>query len=139
MQERTEIASIADRPSDRVPTSAIRWSCARCDVSVGQLDGKPTDLPATWTRSGGSTFCLACSRALAGDAATDSAPAACSREDLARVRRDAVIEFEIGRTPLALNREIANACHTSPVAVAAVRNALEDTSPASHQSAPAGA
>jgi hypothetical protein len=114
---------------------AIRWSCARCDVSVGQLDGRPTDLPESWTRSGASTFCLACSRALAGDAATDSAPEASSREELARVRRDAVIEFEIGRVPLALNREIANACHTSPVTVAAVRNALIATSPASHQGA----
>jgi hypothetical protein len=130
-----EIASFADRPSVGIAKRAVRWSCSRCDVSVGQLDGRPTDLPVSWTRSGDSTFCLACSRALAGEAATDSAPEASSREELARVRRDAVIEFEIGRVPLAPNRTIAHACRTSPIAVAAVRGALETASQASHQGA----
>ncbi|HEY2055928.1 MAG TPA: hypothetical protein VGH14_18495 [Solirubrobacterales bacterium] len=121
-----------------MPASAIRWTCARCDVSVGQLDGRPTDLPATWSRSGGSTYCLACSRALAGEAATDSAPEAASREELARVRRDAVIEFEIGRLPSAPNRTIAQACRTSPITVAHVRTSLEGTAHAG-QSSRAGA
>jgi hypothetical protein len=111
-----------------VSAEAVRWCCARCEVSVGQLDGQATDLPPTWTRSDadGSTFCLVCSRALAGDAAMDSAPEASTREERFRLRRDAVIEFEIGRTPEAPNRAIANACHTSSSAVAAVRGTLED-------------
>ncbi len=41
------------------------------------------------------------------------------------MRRDALIEFEIDRVPLAPNRAIAQACRTSPIAVAAVRGALE--------------
>lgn len=93
------------------------------------IDGGPSQLPATWTRVGDSTFCLACSRAEAGDAALESAPAASSREERVRLRRDAVIEFEVARTPEAPNRAIANACHTSAGTVAAVRTALEDTSP----------
>jgi hypothetical protein len=102
---------------------AVRWSCARCGVSAGRIDGKRVALPAAWTRSGERILCLACSRALAGDAAIESAPADCSREDLVRIRRAALIEFEIGRSPDAANRVIAQACRTSTGAVAAIRKA----------------
>jgi hypothetical protein len=104
---------------------AVRWSCARCEVSVGRIDGEPTLLPASWSRSDGQILCLVCSRAQAGEAAMDSAPAASSREDRVRRRRTALIEFEIGRAPEAPNRAIALACRTSSAAVAAVRNELE--------------
>ncbi|MGN6276017.1 MAG: hypothetical protein ACTHNP_08830 [Solirubrobacterales bacterium] len=104
---------------------AIRWSCTRCEVSVGRIDGEPTLLPASWSRSGGQLLCLVCSRAQAGEAAMDSAPASSSREDLVRMRRTALIEFEIDRAPEAPNRTIALACRTSSAAVAAVRNELE--------------
>lgn len=104
---------------------AVRWSCARCEVSVGQIDGTPTLLPASWSRSDDQAFCLACSRARAGEAAMESAPPASSREELVRLRRTALIEFEIGRVPEAPNRTIAQACRTSGPAVAAVRNELD--------------
>ncbi len=104
---------------------AIRWSCARCEVSVGRIDGEPTLLPASWSRSDGQVLCLTCSRAQAGEAAMDSAPVASSREDRVRLRRTALIEFEIDRAPEAPNRTIALACRTSSAAVAAVRNELE--------------
>lgn len=55
----------------------------------------------------------------------ESAPAASSREELVRLRRTALIEFEIGRLPEAPNRAIALACRTSSAAVAAVRDELE--------------
>ena len=55
----------------------------------------------------------------------DSAPAASSREELVRLRRTALIEFEIGRAPEASNRAIALACRTSSATVAAVRTDLE--------------
>jgi hypothetical protein len=109
---------------------AVRWSCARCEVSVGRIDGGPTVLPATWSRSDGEVLCLGCSRAQAGEAAMDSAPDASSREDRVKIRRTALIEFEIDRAPEAPNRTIANACRTSPAAVAAVRNELERTAAA---------
>lgn len=104
---------------------AVRWSCARCKVSVGRIDGGPTLLPASWSRADGQSLCLTCSRAQAGEAAMDSAPDASSREDRVRLRRTALIEFEIGRAPEAPNRTIALACRTSPAAVAAVRTDLE--------------
>ena len=104
---------------------AVRWSCARCNVSVGRLDGEPTELPGSWSQVDGSTYCLSCSRAKAGEAAMDSAPASCTREERVRRRRTALIEFEIGRAPEAPNRTIALACRTSSAAVAAVRNGLE--------------
>lgn len=104
---------------------AVRWSCTRCEVSVGRIDGERTLLPATWSRSDGEVLCLVCSRAQAGEAAMDSAPAASSREDRVKLRRTALIEFEIGRAPEAPNRTVALACRTSPAAVAAVRNKLE--------------
>jgi hypothetical protein len=118
--------------------ASIRWSCARCNVSVGQIDGKPTGLPTTWAQADGETYCLLCSRALVGEAAMDAAPPACSRDERVRLRRDAVIEFEIGRVPLAPNRVIAQACRTSLMTVVTVRRAL-DLASADHPSgAPVG-
>ena len=107
----------------RAPAAdAVRWSCARCGVSTGRIDGVQVALPSTWTRLGERTFCLTCSRAQAADRATDSAAADTSREDLVRIRRTALIEFEIDRRPDAPNRAIAQACRTSTGAVAAVRD-----------------
>lgn len=107
---------------------AVRWSCARCEVSVGRIDGEPTMPPPSWSRSDGQLLCLACRRARAGEVAIDSAPATSSREDRTRIRRTALIEFEIGRAPEAPNRTIALACRTSSGAVAAVRDKLERSS-----------
>jgi hypothetical protein len=120
-------------------SDAVRWGCARCGVSVGRIDGEPTDLPETWTQFGGQTFCLSCSRARAGEAAIEETPEESSREDRVRIQRDAVIEFEIGRVPEAANREIARACRTSATAVATVRNAMDDGTAAPDQGAPSAA
>ncbi len=103
---------------------AVRWSCARCEVSAGRIDGEPTRLPESWVREDGLIYCLSCSRARAGEAAIEAAPETISRDDLARVRRTALIEFEIGRAPAAPNRTVALACRTSSAAVAAVRDRL---------------
>ncbi len=104
--------------------AAVRWSCARCRVSVGRIDSKPAAMPDCWTQAGQQMFCLSCSRALAGEAATEAAAAGSSGEELVRIRRNALIEFEIHRDPEAPNRTIARACHTSPAAVAAIRGDL---------------
>lgn len=81
-------------------------------------------MPVGWTDAGQCNFCLSCSRALAGDAAMESAPSESSREDLVKIRRTGLIEFEIRRSPEAPNRAIAQACRTSTGAVAAVRDGL---------------
>jgi len=104
-----------------VSSDSIRWECARCGVSSGRIDGTRSALPENWTASGERSFCLSCSRALAGEAAQESAPDGCSRDDLVRIRRRGLIEFEISRSPEAPNRTIAKACRTSTGAVAAIR------------------
>jgi hypothetical protein len=111
-------------------TREVRWSCARCEVSVGRIDGASSDLPDTWSRCEGLTYCLACSRARASEEASDSAPESITREDRVKIRRRALIAFEIGRTPAAPDRAIANACRTSSKAVATVRGELTDDAPA---------
>jgi hypothetical protein len=88
------------------------------------MDGEPIGLPDTWTRPDGQSFCLSCSRARAGEMAMDAVPDTTSLEDRVRVRRTALIEFEIGRMPAAPDRAIATACRTSSGAVAAVRGGL---------------
>lgn len=105
---------------------SIRWTCSRCAVSVGRIDGEVVAMPSSWTEAGEELFCLGCSRALAGDAARESAPAGTSRDDLVRIRRNALVAFEIQRDPEAPNRTIARACHTSALAVAAIRRQRED-------------
>ena len=54
----------------------------------------------------------------------DSAPASSTREERVRLRRTALIAFEIDRAPEAPNATIARACRTSSAAVAAVRDGL---------------
>jgi hypothetical protein len=107
-------------------SGAVRWSCARCEVSVGRIDGSRSRLPETWTESQGLTYCLACSRARAAEEAIDAVPESTSREDRVKLQRRAVIAFELDRTPAAPDRVIANACRTSSRAVATVRDELAD-------------
>lgn len=105
-------------------SGAVRWNCARCGVSVGRIDREPTALPDSWIRLEDETFCLTCSRARAGEAAIERASDERSREDLMRIRRTALIEFEIRRAPEAPNGSIARACRTSSAAVAVVREGM---------------
>lgn len=68
----------------------------------------------------------------------DSAPAACTRAERFLLQREAVIRFEIDRTPLAADRIIAHACRTSSKKVASVRAGLADAAPR-QPTAPSGA
>jgi hypothetical protein len=90
---------------------------------------KRRDLPPSWTRSGNETFCLACRRALAAELALDAAPEDLSREDRAKLRRAALLEFEIRRDPGRHNAEIAKVCRSSVPAVAGTRRRLEIAEP----------
>ena len=110
---------------------AAKWECGRCRVSFANVDGRQAALPTGWTEAEGKSFCLSCSRALAGDAATDAAPADSSRQDLVRLRRSALIEFEIRRAPETPNQTIARSCRTSTGAVTAVRAAIKGVPAAS--------
>jgi len=86
------------------------------------MDGVPTELPVSWSRSEDQVLCLTCSRAQAGETAMDAVSDSVPREDRVKLRRTALIEFEIERAPEAPNATIARACRTSSAAVAAVRD-----------------
>jgi hypothetical protein len=108
---------------DSGATAAI-WTCDGCGVTVSRIDGTRTELPATWASSDAGRFCLLCRRDLAADAAIDSAPADSSVALRAQLRRAAVIEFEVRRSPDRTDRRIAEACRSSAAAVAKVRDRL---------------
>jgi hypothetical protein len=115
---------------------ANKWTCDGCAVSISQIDGRSTALPDTWVSSEQGMFCLVCQRALAADAALDSAPTDSSLEARAKLRRAAVIEFEIRRTPDHTNGVIAKACRSSATAVARARDRLQLPEPARAHKAP---
>jgi hypothetical protein len=105
-------------------TTAPKWTCDRCGVSVSQLGGASVPLPKTWTTAADGHFCLTCRRERAGEAALDAAPADCSNEVRAKVRRAGLLEFEVRRAPDRADNAIAKACHTSASAVATARQAV---------------
>jgi hypothetical protein len=101
-----------------------RWTCHRCEVSVGQIDGKPIELPDWWTSSDEGEFCLKCCRERAADAALESMPEAPNREAKRKLRQTALLEFELNRAPDRPNGKIAGTCNSSVRAVAESRERL---------------
>ena len=105
--------------------TALKWECARCGVCVRQADGAQTKLPPNWVRSDGDHFCLICRRERASEAAVQSDPEEVSNpKTRAGLRRAALLEFEVTRTPDRSNGEIARACRSSVPAVADARKRL---------------
>jgi hypothetical protein len=104
---------------------AKKWSCDGCGVSVGRIDGEPIPLPDSWASSEDGQFCLVCRRQRAADAALDAAPSDSPVETRAKLRRAALIEFEVSRTPDNPDGVIARACRTSVSAVTRARRRLE--------------
>lgn len=111
------------------PDRARRWTCDRCGVSASRIDGEPISLPGTWTRVAEGQFCLMCRRDRAAQAALDSAPSDCPRDARAKLRRAALIEFEVRRTPDQPDGAIARACHSSVSAVTKARRRLRLPNP----------
>ncbi|MGH2980427.1 MAG: hypothetical protein ACRDKV_00090 [Solirubrobacterales bacterium] len=111
------------------PEMAERWVCDRCGVCIRQSDGKHTQLPENWAVSDDGQFCLICRRARAAEAALDSLPDDSTQDDRAKLRRSALLEFEVTRTPDRSNGEIARACRSSVPAVAQARQRLDLADP----------
>lgn len=107
-----------------VTGTARKWTCDRCGVSVSRLDGAEVPLPASWTFAADGRFCLTCRRERAAEAALDAAPADCSVDAKAKLRRAGLVEFEVRRAPDRADNAIAKACHTSASAVARARDAI---------------
>jgi hypothetical protein len=105
------------------PTVSRRWTCSRCGMSVGRIDGRRVPPPESWDLGAEGHFCLACRRQRAADAAQEEARTG-SVETVAKARRAGLIEFEVRRTPTLTDGTIARACHTSALAVAAARKRL---------------
>jgi hypothetical protein len=109
--------------------TAKKWTCDQCGVVVSRLGGEKVELPASWTASGDGTFCLLCRRERAAQAALDAAPQDAPLEDRAKLRRAALVEFEVRRRPGHGNGEIAKACRSSVAAVVAARKRLKLPAP----------
>lgn len=101
--------------------TAKKWTCDNCGVSTSRIDGEPVELPETWASSAEGDFCLVCRREQAGNAALESVPSDGPLDARVRLRRAAVIEFEVRRTPDHANHAIAKACRSSASAVAQAR------------------
>jgi hypothetical protein len=108
------------------PTKSMakKWTCDGCGVSAGRIDGEPVALPDTWVASADGRFCLVCRRDRAAEAALESAPGS-PVDARAKLRRAALIEFEVSRTPDHPDGVIARACRTSVTAVTRARRRLE--------------
>jgi hypothetical protein len=94
------------------------------------MDGEAVALPTVWESSAKGRFCLICRRERAAEAALESAPSNSPVDARAKLRRAALIEFEVARTPEHPDGVIARACHTSVTAVTRARRRLHLPDPA---------
>jgi len=108
----------------RKPDLAKKWTCDGCGVSASRIDGEPVPLPDAWVSTAEGRFCLICRRERAADAALASAPGDSPVDARAKLRRAALIEFEVSRTPDHADGTIARACRTSVTAVTKARRRL---------------
>lgn len=113
-------------------TTAKKWTCDQCGVSISRMNGEKVELPDTWDANPEGTYCLICRRDRAAQAALDSAPDDCTIDTRAKLRRAALIEFEVSRRPDHGDGIIAKACRSSVSAVAAARRRLDLPAP-THQ------
>ena len=113
----------------RKTSTAKRWTCDHCGVSVSQMGGERVALPGAWVSSREGTFCLNCRRERAAHAALETAPPDCTIDQRAKLRRAALIEFEVSRRPDHGDGAIAKACRSSVSAVAAARQRLNLPAP----------
>ncbi len=99
-------------------------TCARCEMTTTWIPrSKKEKVPANWITKNGQGYCLACRRELAVDEALEEmgtdAPAA-----RAKIRSQAVVEFEIRRDPDRRDGDIARAARCSVMAVSKARKRL---------------
>jgi hypothetical protein len=106
-------------------TMAKKWTCDRCGVTASRIDGEATQPPDSWASTDDGQLCLVCRREQAAEAALDSVPTDSPVAERAKLRRSALIEFEVSRTPDHADGVIARACRTSVSAVTKARRNLE--------------
>jgi hypothetical protein len=106
-------------------TMAKKWTCDRCGVTASRIDGEATQPPDSWAITASGQLCLVCRRERAAEAALDSAPSDSPVAERAKLRRSALIEFEVSRSPDLADGVIARACRTSVSAVTKARRNLQ--------------
>jgi hypothetical protein len=104
---------------------ARKWTCDQCGVSAARIDGALTPLPDSWASSAEGRYCLVCRRERAAEAALEAVPSDSPVDVRAKLRRAALIEFEVHRTPDHSDGTIAKACRTSVSAVTKARSRLQ--------------
>ncbi len=99
-----------------------RWTCAGCDVTVRYAAGSKSTprRPEGWTKAGGQWLCLHCQREKAVEKATIGA-----KGDGWASRRQALLEFELRRSPEEPDGVIAKRANCSTGHVRKVREELE--------------
>jgi hypothetical protein len=115
--------------SSTTATTAKKWTCDECGVSVSRAGGERVELPEAWVVNDAGTYCLICRRERAAQAALESAPEDTTIDQRAKLRRAALIEFEVSRRPDHGDGAIAKACRSSVSAVAAARQRLNLPAP----------
>ena len=131
------MSSHADRGATRAhrkPSAKRRkrfsdnYTCTRCEVKIHWMPGhEVTGPPAGWSTEDGDPYCLRCRRELAAEKAVDNAPDGAGREERAKLRAAAVLDFEILRDPNRPNGEIAKVVRCSVPAVVKSRRRLEES------------
>lgn len=115
--------TVTEQSNLRTPSRAGgRVTCDGCAVTVSWMEGSEhKGLPPNWTREKSGTYCLLCRRSRAAEEALEQAPENASREQRAKLRASAVLDFEVARDPERPNGEIAKACRASVAAVLRAR------------------
>jgi hypothetical protein len=111
--------------------ATVKWTCARCEVTVGLPKGPDTPkLPVGWERKGRKLYCLACRREMAEEDSVADMPEGAPAAKSQALRSAARVEFEIKRDPNRPDNQIAQACRTSIPAVKKARERLGLPGPA---------
>jgi hypothetical protein len=121
---RTFMSKTATKPAPnraRAPRTR-RWTCSGCEVTVRYAAGSKSTprRPEGWTKQGGQWLCLHCQREKAVEKATIGASG-----DGWASRRQALLEFELRRSPEEPDGVIAKRANCSTGHVRKVREELE--------------
>lgn len=105
--------------------AATSWTCDLCEVTASwTADAEKPAFPVGWAKERGKILCLGCRREQAGEAGAEAVPEDAPNDRRLQARTHARIEFEVKRDPDRRDNAIANACHTSVVAVRKARERL---------------
>jgi len=111
----------ATRTRARTTPRTRRWTCSECEVTVRYAAGikKAPRRPEGWSKRGGNWLCLHCQREKAVEKATIGAGS-----DGWASRRQALLEFELRRSPDEPDGVIAKRANCSTGHVRKVRDEL---------------